>query len=204
MMPLAELVGWWRSLPASAGRTRVLALDGRSGAGKTTVAAGLAAAAALPDAAVVDLDAICPGWDGLAAAPRLLVEHVLEPLSQGRPAGYPRWDWEADRPAGWHPLEPPELHLLLIEGIGCGAQVCARYLSGLLWLEAPAGLRRDRALARDGDTYAPNWQRWADQEQAYLDAEQPWERADLVLDGAPSPAPATSGTVLVLADRRRG
>jgi hypothetical protein len=198
-MPLTELAGWWRSLPASAGDTRVLALDGRSGAGTTTLASDLEAAAG-GLVAVVHLDVIYPGWDGLASTPGLLLEQVLEPLSAGRPAGYRQWDWAAGRPGEWRAVEPAPL--LLVEGIGSGTRVCTGYLSGLLWLDAPATLRRDRALARDGATYAPHWQRWADQEQEYLDSEQPWLRADLILDGAAAPAAATSGTVRVLADRR--
>jgi len=203
-MPLTELAGWWRSLPPSAGRTRVLAMDGRSGAGKTTLAAALVAAA--PGSDVVHLDAIYPGWDGLADTPGLLVQHLLEPLSAGRPAGYQRWDWSAGLPGEWHPLDPAP-SLLLLEGIGCGAWACTPYLAGLLWLDAPSDVRRDRALARDGDTYAPHWLRWADQERSYLDAEQPRRRADLVLGTAPRSAPTTStltstGVVSVLIDRR--
>jgi cytidylate kinase len=197
VLQLTELARWWRSLPASGGHTRVLALEGRSGAGKTTLAAELAAVA--PDSTVVHLDAICPGWDGLAATPGLLVEQLLEPLSTGRPAGYQRWDWDADRAAERQPVEPTG-SLLLLEGIGGGARVCAPYVAALLWLDAPASLRRSRALTRDGDIYAPNWQRWADQEQTYLDTERPWQRADLVLDGAAGPTP--SGGVCVLVDRR--
>ena len=34
-----------------------------------------------------------PGWDGLQAGVDLLVEAVLVPLSAGRPAQVPRYDW---------------------------------------------------------------------------------------------------------------
>ena len=198
-MPLTELAGWWRSLPPSAGRTRVLALDGRSGAGKTTLAAELAAAA--PGSDVVHLDAIYPGWDGLAATQGLVVEYLLEPLSTGRPAGHHRWDWSAGRPGEWHSLDPVP-SLLLLEGIGCGARACAPYLAGLVWLDAPSAVRRERALARDGDTYAPHWLRWADQEASYLNSEQPRQRADLVLGNPPASASSTPAAVQVLIDRR--
>ena len=189
----AELVAWWRTLPAAAGPARVLALDGRSGAGKTDLAARLAAIA--PDAVVVHLDAVYPGWDGLDDTPGLLVRQLLEPLAGGRPAGYRRWDWAAGRDGDWQPLPAPRPPLLLLDGIGSGAQVCAPYLAGLVWLHADAGLRRRRALSRDGDRYAPHWQRWADQEQTYLERERPRERADLVLDAGADP-------IRVLADRR--
>ena len=50
----------------------------------------------------------------------------------------------------------------------------------LVWLEAPEGLRRERALSRDGQTFAPHWERWAAQEAEVLCGVA--ERADLVLD----------------------
>jgi cytidylate kinase len=49
-----------------------------------------------------------------------------------------------------------------------------------VWLEAPATVRKERALARDGDTYAPHWDRWAAQEDAVY-AGRPCESAHLVL-----------------------
>jgi hypothetical protein len=189
----AELLQWWQTLPASAGPARVLALDGRSGAGKTLLAARLAVLA--PNAVVVHLDAVYPGWDGLADTPGLLVRQLLEPLAAGRPAGYRRWDWAAGRDGDRQPLPEPLPPLLLLDGIGSGSLLCAPYLAGLVWLEADTQLRRTRALDRDGDGYAPHWQRWADQEQRYLQRERPRERADLVLDAGGDP-------LLVLTDRR--
>ncbi len=50
-----------------------------------------------------------------------------------------------------------------------------------VWVETPDAVRRERALARDGDTYAPHWERWAAQERAVYAADPPAARADLVL-----------------------
>jgi hypothetical protein len=72
--------------------------------------------------------------------------------------------------------------VVLLEGAGCGARAAAGWLAGLLWVDADPALRRARALGRDGDTYAPHWDRWAAQEEAYAARERPDERADLVLD----------------------
>jgi hypothetical protein len=50
-------------------------------------------------------------------------------------------------------------------------------------------------MARDGDSYAPHWRRWADQEDAYVAAEDPVARADLVVRTATAldaPPPAVS------------
>ena len=53
-----------------------------------------------------------------------------------------------------------------------------------IWLDAPEELRRERALARDGELFAPHWEQWAAQEQAHWHAGRPWELADLVIDVA--------------------
>jgi hypothetical protein len=51
-------------------------------------------------------------------------------------------------------------------------------------------------MARDGDLYAPHWQRWAAQEERHLAREATRDRADLVLD-----ASRDGGRYTVLTDR---
>jgi cytidylate kinase len=51
----------------------------------------------------------------------------------------------------------------------------------LIWLEAPDSVRKNRALERDGETFAPHWERWAAQEDAMLASEHTKDRADLVI-----------------------
>ena len=162
------------------GGVRVVAIDGPSGSGKTTLAAALAAR--LDDAQVVHMDDLYPGWDGLDDAVPRLVEWVLAPLSAGRPARYRRWDWPAGRYAEWHDVAAAPV--VLVEGVGCGAAACSPHLSLLVWLDAALDLRRERGLARDGDAFAPHWQRWADAEAAHFAAQATRERAGVrVLTG---------------------
>ncbi len=168
--------------PAGAGRTRVVAVDGPSGAGKTTFARALATRAAQrrgPSPPLVQMDEIYPGWDGLAQAVPLLVEKVLQPLAQGYPAAFRRWDWDAGR---WGSLVAvPIGELVVVEGVGCGSRAARPYLGALVWVEAPEGVRLARGLARDGETYRPHWERWAEQERALFAAEGTRGRADLLL-----------------------
>jgi uridine kinase len=161
----------------AAGTTRVLAIDGRSGSGKSTLAAAIAGRLGAP---LVSLEDLYGGWDGLEHGIELTRRELLEPLSRGEAAAVPRYDWEA---AEWAPtwtLAPPAL--LVIEGVGAGARALAPYTSVLAWLELREDARRERALARDGDLYAPHWRRWAAQEDAYIEREAPRERADQVLE----------------------
>jgi hypothetical protein len=176
------------------GGTQVVGIDGRSGAGKTSLAAWLADELKAP---VVALEDLYGGWDGLEHGIGLLVSDVLEPIAAGRAALVPRYDWVAGAWADPWVLEPPAV--LIVEGVGAGARSAAAYESALIWLEAPAPLRRRRALDRDGATFAPHWDRWAAQEDAMLAREQTAARAGLVIADTADTASAASRVVRWLA-----
>lgn len=150
----------------------VVLIDGGSGAGKTTLAAGLAPALG---AQLVRLDDFYPGWDGLEAASAAVRDDVLDPVSPG----WRRWDWQDGSPAEWHALDPARP--LVIEGSGvlCHANR-ARATFGI-WVELDAPTRKLRALARDGEAYAPHWDRWAAQETLFAERERPGQLADLIV-----------------------
>jgi uridine kinase len=165
-----------RAVPG-AGQTRVIAIDGRSGSGKTLLAAALREELRAP---VVTLEDFYGGWDGLEHGVDLLVSEVLEPLSAGRAALVPRYNWVT---AAWEAprvLEPPEV--LIVEGVGAGARRAAASVSLLVWVESAASVRKKRALDRDGEAFAPHWEAWAAQEEAMLAREHTPDRADIVLD----------------------
>ncbi|CAG7599826.1 hypothetical protein LEUCIP111803_00331 [Leucobacter soli] len=170
-----------------AGEPGVVLIDGRSGSGKTTFAAQLAEESG---AQILHLEDLYPGWDGLAAGSRA----VADVLRAGEYRGY---DWLAgDFGDGWVALDPARP--LVIEG--CGA-VTARNLRAVrdfiasagstvartpapvrsLWLECPAPLRRQRALARDGEIFAPHWDSWAAQEETQIAAERPIALVDEIV-----------------------
>ena len=164
-----------------AGGTVVVAVDGRSGSGKTLLATAVAHLLACP---AVHLDDVYPGWDGLEAGIALLTEHVLSPLARGEPATYRRWDWMRSRPG--RPVTVDARPLLVVEGCGALVPPAAEYAAVRVWLEAPDEVRRERALSRDGETYAPHWDRWAAQEDAVYAGARPRDTAHLVLrTGAP-------------------
>ena len=133
----------------------VVTIDGYSGSGKSTLAAAIARL--VSDWQVLHLDDWYPGWDGLAAGADI-ARRIAADLRAGRASSYEAWDWEngATGATTRVPLAPT-----IIEG--CGAIEAVADLA--VWIADPGeDERRHRALARDGQTYAPHWQRWADQD----------------------------------------
>jgi cytidylate kinase len=165
-----------RRAPAC-GVTKVIGVDGPSGAGKTEVALTLGARLRAP---VLHLEDIYPGWSGLAETPGMVVNRVLEPLAVGEIGLVARWDWEHNRPGTVMRFAPTPL--LILEGVGSGARICRPFLSLLVWLDAAASVRKARALSRDGDVYAPFWDMWAEQERRLFAADDIRASAEVVVD----------------------
>jgi uridine kinase len=159
-----------------AGGTRVAAIDGRSGSGKTSLAAALRRRLQAP---VVSLEDLYGGWDGLERGIDLLVASVLEPIAAGEAARVPRYDWVAGEWAAPVVIEPPDI--LIVEGVGAGARRAASFESLLVWLEVPVRVRKGRALDRDGETFTPYWDQWAAQEDLMLARERTRDRADITI-----------------------
>ena len=173
---VAVVVATARAATPLAGHTVVVGVDGRSGSGKTVLATAVADALECP---VVHLDDVFPGWDGLAAGVALATQHVLVPLARGTRAAYPTWDWGRDRPGPIRRVEPSTY--LVLEGCGALVPPAVLYAAVRIWVDAPDALRRERALARDGEVYAPHWDRWAAQEDAAYSMSDPRDHAHVVL-----------------------
>lgn len=177
----------------------VVLLDGRSGSGKTVLAAQLAS---LLGAQTLHLDDLYPGWGGLAAGSRAVSEAL-------RAGTYRRYDWAVgefstevilDRGAplvveGCGALSATNLSAARAWAAGPARPRAAHAFSGgdtgsgvlTVWLDCPAPVRRKRALARDGDMYQPHWDEWAAQEEAHLAAHQPVALAAAVVHSVEPP-----------------
>jgi cytidylate kinase len=151
----------------------VVLIDGRSGAGKTTLAHELAP---LIDAQLVSLDDLYPGWDGLAEGSAAVHETVL----RHREPGWRRWDWATSQPAEWHPVDPHRA--IVIEGCGALSRANRAPASYGIWVELPADERRRRALEREPG-FAPHWREWAAQERAFAAVDHPRGLADVIVVG---------------------
>ncbi len=186
----AEVLG----RPARLGGTRLVAVDGPSGAGKTVFAGRLALALRGEGAEVrvIHTDDLLDGWtDQLTFWPRL-EECVLAPLRAGRPGAYRRYDWHAGRfSRDWQPVSPATV--VLLEGVSCARAAIRPELTLSVFLTADPELCLRRALARDGEAVRPHLLRWQRAELRHFVADATAENAELVVDGAPAVAhdPAT-------------
>lgn len=165
--PLGRLLPGLAALPRP-----VVLIDGGAGAGKSTLAADLVAAWPGEPPQLVGLDELYPGWHGLAAA-----SATVPGLIAG--TGFRRWDWTAAAPGDWRDLDPSRG--LVIEGCGAITPASVALADLAVWLDLPAAERRARALARDGESFAPHWDEWAAQEAEHWRTARPAEVADLVI-----------------------
>lgn len=163
------------SRPATLGPGRLVCVDGPAGSGKSTLAA---AVAAITQAPLIHMDDLYAGWDGLADGIAQL-DTVLRPLVAGAPGSYRRYDWHAGAYA--ETVMVPPCPLLVVEGVGSGAAAYADLRTALAWVDAPTEVRRQRALDRDGDTFAPHWDAWATAETDHFAHDRTAARADIVV-----------------------
>lgn len=175
----AAVLGLAETRPATLGHGQLISVDGPAGAGKTTLAAAIAAD--VPGCQVVHMDDLFPGWGGLPEVGGQL-ESLLRPLAAGQPGSYRRYDWHAGRFA--ETVTVPPGPLLVLEGVGSGLAAYDHLRTVLVWVTAPHDLRMRRGIARDGDAFAPHWEQWAAAEADHFTADRTEERADLVVDGS--------------------
>jgi uridine kinase len=123
----------------------------------------------------------------LEAGSAYLVQNILQPLSQAKPAAWQKWDWGQGRRGapnepgnGWREFSGG--NVLIIEGCGSLSRQ-SRELSQLsLWIEAPREDRRARWQARDAGKFDEFWGIWQAQEDHFYETEKSVRLADLVIE----------------------
>lgn len=184
--PLAELIDMVTPVNAQA---RVLAIDGRSANGKSTLARRLNGA--LPGSALISTDDVAWNFSMFDWADEL-AEHVVLPARRGLPISYRPPGWRTHGRAGSIEL-PANLDLLIIEGVGASQRDLFSGLDASIWVQADVVDARDRGLRRDidsgvnGDAAASTafWEEWMAVELPFLEEDRPWRRASVVAAGGP-------------------
>jgi uridine kinase len=164
--------------PPSGMTTKIVAVDGPGGAGKSTLAARLAEA--LGDVQVLPTDDFA-SWENPLEWWRRAIDEALQPLSRNQPARFKRTDWENEGRDRWRHVDPAEY--LVLEGVSASREAFQPFLTYSIWVETPRELRLSRGLERDGEEARPQWEQWMAEEDAYVERERPHERADVILRG---------------------
>jgi energy-coupling factor transporter ATP-binding protein EcfA2 len=150
----------------SCGPSRLVAVDGHAGSGKSTFAGLLSEA--LGGAPVLPLDSLATHDEPFEWTGRLR-QQVLEPLHRGAPAHYLPYDWQARRFGSARTLPPAPV--VLIEGVGAGRAALRPRLACLLWMELPRAQAWQRGRRRDGPALAAFWDGWTMAEQRHFAAD---------------------------------
>ena len=175
------------------GRPVIVAIDGRSNNGKTSLAARIGQA--VPGSAVIHTDDIAWahsrfGWD------YLLIGGILVPVHRGEAVSYrpPRWAGHGREGSIEVPAGCP---LLIIEGDGAGRWEVAHLIDALIWVQSDETEAERRRPARDRNPSAidvanlpldglpPDHEGRVAEEIPFNAAQRSWERADIIVCGTP-------------------
>ena len=165
-------------------------IDGPGASGKSTLAAGLAAA--LPEAVLVEGDDFYrpesdPNRSEIEIAALFdlsrLASQVLIPHTEGRDLHFQRYDWETGSLGDW--AAGANGTPLIVEGIYSTHKILRDYYDLRIWVSAPRAVRLARGLERDGEEARSKWvDVWMPAEDRYIAEQAPQDHAHLVLDGS--------------------
>ncbi len=175
------------------GRTTplVVALDGRSGVGKSTLAARIGT---MLRAAVIDGDDFFAGGDDEVWAARTPVERAefgidwrrlraeaLEPLISGRSAAWLPFNWETLAGFDAAQRRAPS-RLIVLDGAYSSRPELADLLDLTVLMRTDDDLRRQRLLEREGPSFMERWYAiWDEAESYYFGDVRPPSSFDVVL-----------------------
>jgi uridine kinase len=185
-----------RALQASSPAPVLVALDGRSGVGKSTLASQVATEIAA-GALVIDGDDFYRGgddayWDALRPAEKvdLVIDWrrqrtLLEYFRRGEPATWQPYDWDADDGRLAAEITVGPAGVVILDGAYAARPELADLFSLRALLAVPRHVRRARLLQREGAHYRAEWEaRWSEAEDFYFERLMPPSAFDLVLDGS--------------------
>jgi uridine kinase len=178
----------------------VAAIDGRGGAGKSSLARSLVAV--IPRSAHIEHDWFHLPKDQVANGRRFdherLVSEVIFPFRSGSSAiSFFRYNWGylAGLPDGFHetPITIQDAEILVIEGCETLHSSLVGHLDLRIWLDTEPDEAMKRGIRRDIEEYKlePDkvlaaWKEWSAWETRSLASDDRRERADVILQGVPS------------------
>lgn len=192
MASATEVAAAVMAAPARCGRTRVLALDGPAGAGKTTLAASVSQILSSHDApsgtaalsiVTVHADDLYNGWSGPFSTQFAADVHrwILTPVARGEQARHPVYDWAVGRYTSWREFPAPDV--LVLEGVGMGVRTLRSDVSVLVWVDAEGVDLLERVVTRDGEQVREPMREFMRRHEVLLSREGTRDAAHLVASG---------------------
>lgn len=167
--------------PSRCGATHIIAIDGRAGAGKTTLASELFLALSTNHkVSLIHLDEIYAGWE-LALSHTLTesLSKILESVKRGETATFPVYDWKEGEFNSTREISPCDL--IIIEGVGSAQSLVREFATAtiLIDIDPDTGLRR--VLERDGAAIEEEMIQWQIREEEHFHADATRENVDFIL-----------------------
>ena len=163
--------------------SRIIAIDGPAGAGKTTLAKKLQLNYSHQKVEVVHMDNLYDGWDNALSATltKTLEYGIAKPVSEGKSFEYRKFDWLKMQYGELQRFSAPDL--LILEGVGSGQRAVRKYLDQLIWIDVKADVGLNRVLRRDGDYIESHMIIWQMRESEHFQQENTRDCATIRIDG---------------------
>ncbi|MEU8155285.1 hypothetical protein AB0B94_16615 [Micromonospora sp. NPDC048986] len=165
--------------PAVTGRPRVIAIDGRGGAGKTSLAEKLRKVES--NSATVHTDDVA--WNhAYFDWGAVLAENILQPLHRGESVNFRPDAWISHDRAGSITV-PAGADFVWVEGTGIIRDELGPWLDASMYIQGDLDEQERRLAARDGDSseQQEHVTHWLREELPFMLRERPWSRATLIV-----------------------
>ena len=156
----------------------LIAIDGRAGAGKTTLAARLFEELSLDKTVeVIHMDDLYNGWEkALDAGLTKTLESIVKSHHNKVVFEIEIFNWQLMSFDSKEEINPVDI--LILEGVGAGQKVVRDAGATLYWLDIDAEVGIQRVLNRDGNQIASQMKQWQISQEIHFIRDKTRENAE--------------------------